>query len=312
MTSQRISQVKGIDCTVDTFQPSRSNPVARRAVRKYYAQQPLKGTSIFDSLTFHVQQTDPLMVINEVRMVLPLTMTALDSTRNAMNMSMTTNSRACNIAVHQDAPFSAFSNIEVGINGKVYSEQPQRYGKTLSKCFQSYSEMQFQNNGSLKPISNTSRRWVDNRTVDVINRAGNATGQVVQFRTREQEQLAYALPLANSGFIARSRAFQEGLLDSGRMWKGEINTLLNCAIFNSEARKQSNDQVPYVSDLFVNCIFATNETHTDAQTRPENFKKEWRVIPQKLFEFLTPYTATIFQDNNVAEYEQFPAAFNIL
>ena len=74
MATQRISQVKGIDCTIDTFQPSRSNPVARRAVRKYYAQQPLKGTQTFDNLTFQVQQTDPLMVINEVRMVFPLEM----------------------------------------------------------------------------------------------------------------------------------------------------------------------------------------------------------------------------------------------
>ena len=107
--------------------------------------------------------------------------------------------------------------------------------------------------------------------------------------------ISYALPLANSGFLARARAFQEGLVDDGYMWRGEINSLLNCAIFNTEARKQSNDQVPYVQDLFVNCTFAMNETHIDAQLRQANIPKKWRVIPQKLFEFLTPYTATFYR-----------------
>ena len=100
-----------------------------------------------------------------------------------MNMAMAVGSRACNIAVAQDAPFSAFSNIEVGINGKVYSEQPQRYGKTLSKCFQSYSEMQFQNNHSLKPICNTLRENIRHRTVQVTHRDGTLTTDYVRIET---------------------------------------------------------------------------------------------------------------------------------
>ena len=286
MATQRVTQVKGIDCTVDTFAPSRSNPVARRAVRKYYAQQPLMGTQTFDNLTFQVQQSDPLMVINEIRMVLPLELQAYNVDGQLMSFALANGGRACNIAIGQDAPFSAFSNIEVGINGKIYSEQPQRYGKTLSKCFQSYSEMQFQNNHSLKPICNTSRETTQDHDISVIGYDGNETGDFVTVRRNMHEQLAYALPLANSGFLARSRAFQENLRNDGYLWRGEINSLLNCAIFNSEARKQSNDQVPYVSDLFVNCTFATNETHIDAQLRQETIDAKWRVIPQKLFEFL--------------------------
>jgi hypothetical protein len=243
MATQRVTQVKGIDCTVDTFAPSRSNPVARRAVRKYYAQQPLMGTQTFDNLTFQVQQSDPLMVINEIRMVLPLELQAYNVDGQLMSFALANGGRACNIAVGQDAPFSAFSNIEVGINGKIYSEQPQRYGKTLSKCFQSYSEMQFQNNHSLKPICNTSRETTQDHDISVIGYDGNETGDFVTVRRNMHEQLAYALPLANSGFLARSRAFQENLRNDGYLWKGEINSLLNCAIFNCEARKQSNDQV---------------------------------------------------------------------
>ena len=158
MTSQSILQVKGIDTKVQGFRPSRSNPVARRTVRKYYAQQPLEGTSTFDNLSFQIEQTEPTMVINEIRLNLPLRLLAqvLDSHGRTVALSMHTNTwkQGSNIAVAQNAPFSAFQNFEVAINGKVYTEMFQQYGKMLGQCHQTYSELQFQNDESLKPIAN--------------------------------------------------------------------------------------------------------------------------------------------------------------
>ena len=158
MTSQSVLQVKGIDTKVETFQPSRANPVARRTVRKYYAQQPLEGTDTFQNLTFQVTQTQRNMVINEIRMVLPLRLQALslDEYGESVPLEMHTNSwkQGSNIAVAQNAPYSAFQNLEVAINGKVYTEQFQQYGKVLGQCHQTYSELQFQNDESLKAIAN--------------------------------------------------------------------------------------------------------------------------------------------------------------
>ena len=129
--SQRMTQYKGIDTKVEQFQPSRANPVASRRVRSYYAQQNLKGSSRFETLTFQIEQTNPKNVINEMRLVFPLELRAKgvqakdDGTYQLVDMSMATNSwlRASNIAVGQNSPFSAFSNLEIAINGKVYSEQ---------------------------------------------------------------------------------------------------------------------------------------------------------------------------------------------
>ena len=109
---QRMTQFKGIDTKVEQFTPSRANPVASRRVRSYFAQQPLTGTSIFENLTFQIDQTNPKNVINSMRMVFPLEMRAVtvDDAANEVYMRMDTNSwtRASNIAVGQNSPFSAF------------------------------------------------------------------------------------------------------------------------------------------------------------------------------------------------------------
>ena len=50
--STGITQVRGIDTSVETFQPRRDNPVARRAIRKYYSQENHgTNTNAFDTLT---------------------------------------------------------------------------------------------------------------------------------------------------------------------------------------------------------------------------------------------------------------------
>ena len=211
-----MQQYKGIDTKVEQFAPSRANPVARRTVRKYYAQQPLTGTSIFENLTFQIEQTDPKNVINEMRLVFPLEMRAyglLDSDTDGedhiIELPMHTNcwKRSSNIAVGQNAPFSAFRNLEIALNGKVYTQQFQSYGKTLGQCFQSYSEMQFANDESLKPVANNflGVRGIPRETS--IRNTDGSVRRVVNITPFEPQPNTFSLLENNSGFLARARRF---------------------------------------------------------------------------------------------------------
>jgi len=315
--SQRMAQVKGIDTVVDQFRPSRSNPVARRAIRKYYAQQPVTGTSTFENLSFQVEQTDPKNVINEIRMVFPLELKAYTVAENGdpVPIEMHTNSwkRSNNIAVAQNAPFSAFRNLEVAINGKIYSQQFQRYGKTLGQCFQSYSEMSFQNDESLKPIANNFMgRGGDFTRHIMYDEDGDATGNFVHITDFKVEPSSFSLLENNSGFIARARRFQDGLTADGETWRGEISSLFHSSIFNAEARRQGNDQIPYVSDLYVNCVFETNPDILDKKFSVDsiaNLQGYQRTVPQNLFEFLTPMTAAFPHEQRVPPTHSYPWYF---
>ena len=290
--SQSILQVKGIDTKVETFVPSRANPVARRAVRRYLAQQPVEGTSKFSNLSFQVEQTSENMVINELRMVFPLRLNAigLDENNDEVPLEMHTNSwkAGSNIAIAQNAPFSAFQNLEIAINGKVYTEQFQQYGKMLGQCHQTYGELQFQNDESLKPIANS---LVGSYNPDYTIRSDQ--GDTITIDRFDPEPSTFSLLENNSGFIARRRAFEDGLTGDGLTWEGEISSLVNSSLFNSEARSQGNSQIPYVRNLYVNCVFAQNQNRLDeayALVHPDQ-ERYTRVIPQRLFEFLTPFTA---------------------
>ena len=317
--SSRMTQVKGIDTSVEQFRPSRANPVARRAIRKYYAQQPVTGTSIFENLTFQVEQTDPKNVINEIRMVFPLELKAytIEDSGAKVAIEMHTNSwkRASNIAVAQNAPFSAFRNLEIAINGKVYSQRPQQYGKMLGQCFQSYSELQFQNDESLKPICNNfiggKEKYVSHSVFDENN---DETQHYVEINEFNPEPTTFSLLENNSGFIARARRFQDGLQDDGKTWRGEISSLFQGSIFNAEARRQGNDQIPFVSDLYVNCVFETNLDILDKKFTVDtmhDLQSYQRTIPQKLFEFLTPMTAAFPYENRLAPNQKYPSFFEL-
>ncbi len=295
--SSSLLQVKGIDTKVETFTPSRANPVARRTVRSYLAQQPVEGTDIFSNLSFQIEQTSPTMVINEMRLIFPLRLQAMSNAEEKDGggpepLSMATNSwkQGSNIAVAQNAPFSAFRNLEVAINGKVYTEQFEQYGRCLGQCHQTFSELQFQNDESLKPIANNFVGSFE-PAFDVLEPGfGGRRHTIDNFKP---EPTSFSLLENNSGFIARRRAFEEGLSGDGLTWEGEISSLFNTSLFNAEARAQGNQQIPYVRSLYVNGVFAQERNRLDEiySLPHENQKAYTRVIPQRLFEFLTPFTA---------------------
>ena len=302
-----IQQEPGFDTSVETFVPFRSAPVYRRVERKYHCQENLNGTSEFNQLTFKIHQPNENLVINECRLVLPLRLNVIDKYNDWMKLAVVDGQTTCNIAVSEN-PFSAFKVIDTAINGKVYTEEPSRYGNMLSACYTSVSEMGWQNNHSLKPIANLNRSGnMDmTRTFDVIgDNAGHGatepdygpTGDYVEVSTLQVDDSAFVAEQLNSGFLERSRAFQQGLWKGGDEWRGNISTLLNTALWSNESRGQGNIQIPYVEDLFMRFVFQTQQCGFDTTFGASSGAARYtRIIPQLLFEFLTPANMQMYRE----------------
>jgi len=299
-----IVQEPGFDTRVQQFTPIRNAPVWRRAVRQYHCQEDVNGTSDFSRLQFKVHCQERNLVCNDARLVFPLELICYDGDpadtgvpSNPMTMAVNDGTAACNIAVAQNSPWNAFETVNCVVNTKVYTEKPRSYGRTLSNSYQSVSEMQFMNNHSLKPIANTDihASMQTNRSIDVINTDGSATGYTVNVTDGVKEPSRFVLENANSGFLERSRQFQDGLDDGGRVWSGEISSLLNCGPFSAEARGAGNDQLPYIEDLFLSLVFKQTKCSLDASLLPSRGPDYRKVIVQSLFEFLTPGVASLYK-----------------
>ena len=255
-----IQQEPGFDTSVETFVPFRSAPVYRRVVRKYHCQENVGQTKEFKQLTFKIHQPNENLVINECRLVMPLQVRAVKGDGETMDMRVVIGASSCNVAVSEN-PFTAFKVIDTVINGKGYTEQPNSYGNMLSKCYSSVSEMSWQNNHSLKPIANTNRfnNFQIYQEFPVMRTDEEAeqqeTGEVVEVFGLQVHKGAFVAQQLNSCFLERSRMFQQDVVDNGDLWKGNISTLLNTALWSNEARGQGNIQIPYVEDLFMRFVF---------------------------------------------------------
>lgn len=291
------------DTSVETFVPFRSSPVYRRVQRRYHCQENVNGTKDFKQLTFKIHQPNENLVISECRLVLPLRMEALDKDNEPMCMAASRGESACNVAIAEN-PFSAFKVIDTVINGKGYTEEPRSYGNMLSACYSSVSEMGWQNNHSLKPIANTNRinSFPRTRRLVVHDQNNDATNNYVEMFGLQIHKSAFVAEQLNSGFLERSRQFQQGLLTGGLVWKDNISTLLNTALWSNESRGQGNIQIPYVEDLFMRFVFQTNQCVLDNLYGPST--KASRIIAQSLFEFLTPMNAQLYS-SDLVESESF-------
>lgn len=305
--SSGIVQEPGFDTKVQQFTPIRSAPVWRRAVRKYHCEEDVAFSSEFRQLQFKIHCQEKNLVINDARLVFPLLLTAFkgdpkDANNPSVRQSMAVidGKPACNIAIAQNAPWNAFETVNTVVNTKVYTEKPRAYGKMLSKCYQSVSELQFQNNHSLKPYANLNKYGGEpvQNTYNTLTAAGAETGYSVNIEQYRFAPSSFSLQNANSGFLERSRNFQDGLNANGEYWKGEISSLLNTGPFSAESRGQGNDQIPYVEDLFLSCTFKQTKCQVDANLLPTQFPDYRKVIVQSLFEFLTPLNAQDFKETD--------------
>ena len=295
-----MKQYTGPDTVINEFIPSRANPVVRRASRKYYCQQTLVGSKDFSNMSFKIEQTNPRFCIGEMRLVLPIMMKAKkiiggDGEVDSLNMHENQRNSLTNIALSAHAPWSAFSSMEIGINGKIYSKQWPRFSEMLGVCHNSFGEMSFADNDSLKPITNTFRGRREYLEIKEDEKTTREL-EITQF-----DPVTFSIIEANRGFSSRRRAFLEDLRGNGAIWEGKISAPFNAALFNAQARKEgANDIIPYVRTCFVNINWDTNMDMAEQGNQKNqlyygsgenelHLPRHVRTLGQKLFNFLTPF-----------------------
>ena len=324
MAQATMKQYPAPGTEIQQFKPFRSNPMLRRASRKFHCQERLSGSSEFDQMTFKIENSNPNLVIDNMRLVLPLQMRAFKidkddeiDPQSMMRMDQNTWQPSNNIAVGPHAPWSAFSNLEVVINGKVYTKQFPRFSQPILNCFQTYNVKDFADDDSLKPIANS---FMGTRATAVV---GGVT-----VRNDDFQPITFSTQEINSGFASRRRLFVEDLSEDGYTWSGEISSLFDAALFSSQARDDTNNRIPHVKSLFVQAKFDTLMDEFERQNPMNEFyyreppskdgdppgfglPRHARTLPQRLFQFLTPVNAAFPNENRRFKDSKYPSYYEL-
>jgi len=316
---------------VPQFLPSREAPINSYITRKYPCQEHLAGkTNEFGSLTWKIQQPDPNMVWQSVKIVLPMEIQAVH--KNAAmypivsDMNVVTSNPACNIALSQ-SPMNAFRQSSLSINGRIFSED-NYYRDILDTCYRGIGTQAYGDNHSLKPIVNRGIHGPEEEKSRVMS-YDDATDTWVGINSTVGGHPIYArtanvahrtVPTENSllehngPFIERARIFQDNLSFDGKTWKGDVSHLLELGPFQARARK-GNTAVPYIQDFHLRVNFANVPNKFDVKNPALRSQSELmlsaiagRVMATKLLEFATP--ANFLHKNEVIRnYLGWPTGF---
>ena len=120
---------------VPQFLPSRDAPINSYITRKYPCQEHLAGeTNKFGTLTWKIQQPDLNMVFKTVKVVIPVKIKAQDRFGNVVSMKTSDKLPACNVALSAHMQ-KAFTDIQLSLNGKIFTIQPSNYQELLDVCY---------------------------------------------------------------------------------------------------------------------------------------------------------------------------------
>ena len=258
--------------TMPGFVPERVAPVFEHLTYKYYCQEKVmlaSGGDQFQSLTWKIQQPDMSMVARNIKVCIPIRIRARDNRGDTMSMDISDRYPACNTALSSNLQ-KAFSDIELSINGKIFSVQPARFFSVLDKCYNSKDFMGFPSNHSLKPVANTNLRSRDefNDTFPVYNNAGQRSGTVTLSSVENRvSRNAFNLAFANGPFIERVRDFQTRLQGKG-YWDDVLIFELDVGPFMSRARKRTNMGVPFIRDMYLRMRWDSHQSQFDIDYPP--------------------------------------------
>ena len=317
---------------VPQFLPSRDAPINSYITRKYPCQEHLANeTNKFGTLTWKIQQPDPTMVWQSVKVVLPMEIQGVHKTKDAPanaalnNMNVIGASPSCNIALSQ-SPMNAFRQTSLTLNGRIFSEE-NYYRDILDTCYRGVGTQAYGDNHSLKPIVNRGiHSGQDSERVKVqaynaatdtytdLNHNGNPMYARTENLALQTVPSVNTLLEHNGPFIERARIFQDNLTFDGKTWRGEISHLLELGPFQARARK-GNTAVPYIQDFHLRLNFANmpskfdvdNETMRTADPLMQSGFKG-RVMAPKLLEFAT-YANFLHKGEVIRNYIGWPAGF---
>jgi len=327
---------------VPQFLPSRDAPINGYITRKYPCQEHLAGrTNEFGTLTWKIQQPDPSMVWQSVKVVLPMEIEGFHKTKGVPsqaaknNMSVIKASPSCNIALSQ-SPMNAFRQTSLSLNGRIFSED-NFYRDVLDTCYRGVGTQAYGDNHSLKPIVNRGIHGEDEEKLEAAVSAyhpaqdekdggapeywvqmSDGAGHLVYARTEDYAKVTVpsvnTLLEHNGPFIERARIFQDNLSWDGKTWKGEISHLLELGPFQARARK-GNTAVPYIQDFHLRLNYANIPSKFDVNNGTIRTAHDvmiqaltGRVMAPKLLEFAT-YANFLHKDEVIRNYLGWPAGF---
>ncbi|HIO73347.1 MAG TPA: hypothetical protein EYN38_09625, partial [Flavobacteriales bacterium] len=256
------------------------------------------------SLTFNIKESDPSMVWKSVRLCLPMAIAAQSAAR-IVSLRLSDRNPACNIALAASA-YEMFSDIQLIVNGSMFSNQPNRYQGMLDRVYRGRDVLSFQSGGSLKPIVNRNlKRSTEVNGTFAVSR-DDEKGEYVQVHDTfsSVSNNAFDLTQSNPGFITRAAQFQQDMAGAEYSKSSLVTMYLDIGIFQNKERKlpsgrrQYNDACPYLRDVMVRFTYDKLRSNFDVK-----FKKtieddqsffDSRHMPSKFLEFATPVNSGIF------------------
>ena len=240
--------------TLPGFQPERVEDIYEHITTKYYAQEPVVSNSDqFTTLTWKIQQPDLNMVWKSVRVVIPVKIKALLASGDAVSTHLSDKLPASNVALSAHMQ-KAFTDIQLSINGKIFTINPSSYQELLDVCYMSKDADSFPSNHSLKP--NASRNLQSGDDVGQNYPLIDPNGNILEFYTHigdiptRASDHAFDLSFANGPFVERVRDWQRILNRSGdESYTANIGFNLQVGPFMDRARARSNKAVPFIRDF---------------------------------------------------------------
>ena len=279
--------------TLPPFVSKRVDPVYEHITNKYYCQESVvSAADQFTSLTWKIQQPDMNMVMRSVKVNIPVKINVLKRDGTQMSPLISDRLAACNIALSSSLQ-SAFTDINLTLNGKMFNVQPSVYQDVLNKCYTSKDWMAFSDNHSLKPVAvRNLKSNVEIAGVFPVRSANGAllpTGPYVQIAALQSKvsDHAFDISFTNGPFIERVRQFQtncQGKYD----FIADLVFYLEVGPFMARARKRNNVAVPFIRDFALRMLWNRSQSEYDIKHQDVTVAQfPQRVICNGVLEFGT-------------------------
>ena len=296
---------------IQEYEPARVSPVYTYITKKYLCEEDVVRRADQDpqdvditTLTFSIKENDPSMVWKSVRLCLPVQLAAYDD-QDIVSMRIADNYPSCNCALASSC-YSMFSDMQLIVNGSMFSSQPNRFQGMLDRCYRGRDVLSFQSSGSLKPIVNRNlkRSTEANSVYPVVHDDDEKTSYVQIHDTYSSvSRNAFDLSQTNAGFVTRATMFQQDLKGITWVKHGLATMYMDIGIFQNKERKlpsgqrQYNDACPYLRDVTIRCTYDKLRSKFDSKYDTELVDgKDFfhnRDMPSKILEFATPVNSGI-------------------
>ena len=282
--------------TLPGFRPERVEDVYEHITQKYYCQERVVSASDqFTTLTFRIQQPDLNMVMKNCKIQIPVSIVALNRDGQTLSTSLSDRLPACNVALSAHLQ-RAFTDIQLSINGKIFTINPSSYQEVLDVCYVSKDADSFSSNHSLKPNATRNlqsrEEYAQNYPLLLADGQPDNNNRYIRIGNLQTavSDHAFDLSFANGPYVERVRDWQRIISrDTDHVYRNIIGFNLQVGPFMDRARKRSNKAVPFVRDMTLTLRWKRDVSQFDISNedaRTPNYPN--RTICNGLLEWGTP------------------------